>query len=246
MHIGKRLEVPYVVEIAELSYSISLKNGCSVKISGPDLINFMERYVPDIDMTPYADFATQYRKRSQSIELLYAIRYVLDPITQPYLYSQMYDQSFDMDNNSSDRPRYEELKAAEMDNLLASLSAFYNSVKTGEKEKFRPIQQLSGAGACKWSFNGDVMTLADDDSMITLTESSVAYLTSHFRNDFIINGQENLQASSNGKVEFDKYVSLDYFIENFEQDIAKFKADGMTYEGFVDFLLAYKICEKYE
>lgn len=246
MHIGKQLQVPYVVEIAELSYSISLKNGCSVKISGPDLINFMERYVPDIDMTPYADFATQYRKRSQAIDLLHAIRYVLDPITQPYLYSQMYEQSFDMDDDSSDRPRYEDLKATDMDNLLGSLAAFYNSVKTGEKEKFLPIAQLSGDGACKWSFNGDVMTLADDDSVITLTESSVAYLTSHFRNDFIVNGQENLQASSNGKVDFDKYISLDYFLENFEHDIAKFKEDGMTYEGFVDFLLAYKICEKYE
>lgn len=243
MHISKQLQVPYVVEIAELSYSISLKNGCSVKISGPDLINFMERYVPDIDMTPYADFATQYRKRSQSIDLLYAIRYVIDPITQPYLYSQMYEQSFDMDDDSSDRPRYEELKATDMENLLNSLSAFYNSVKNGEKEKFQPIQQLSGDGACKWSFNGDVMTLADDDSVITLTESSIAYLTKHFRNDFIINGQENLQASSNGKVDFDKYVSLETFLETFERDIAKFKADGMTYEGFVDFLLSYKICE---
>lgn len=246
MHIGKQLQVPYVVEIAELSYSISLKNGCSVKISGPDLINFMERYVPDIDMTPYADFATQYRKRSQAIDLLYAIRYVLDPITQPYLYSQMYEQSFDMDDDSSDRPRYEDLKSTDMDNLLGSLEAFYNSVKTGEKENFLPIAQLSGDGACKWSFNGDVMTLADDESVITLTESSVASLTNHFRNDFIVNGQENLQASSNGKVDFNKYISLDHFLENFERDMAKFKADGMTYEGFVDFLLTYKICEKYE
>lgn len=246
MFIGKQIQVPYVVEIAELSYSISLKNGCSVKISGPDLINFMERYVPDVDMTPYADFATQYRKRSQSIDLLYAIRYVLDPITQPYLYSQMYEQSFDMDDDSSDRPRYEKLKANDMDNLLEALSAFYNSVKNGEREKFLPIQQLSGDGLCKWSFNGDVMTLADDESVITLTESSVSYLTNHFHNDFIINGQETLQASSNGKLDFDKYVSLESFIENFERDISKFKSDGMKYEDFVELLLSYKICEKYE
>ena len=245
MQVSKQIQVPYVVEIAELRYSISLKNGCSVKISGSDLINFMELYVPDIDMSPYAAYATQYRKRSQSIDLLYAIRYVIDEVAQPYFYSQMYDQTFDMDDNSSDRPRYEDLKQNNMDSLLGSLAVFYNSVQSAEKEKFKPIKPLSGDLPCKWSFNDDTMTLADDESVITLTKNSVAFLADHFRNDFILNGRENLQTVSNGKVDFDTYISLDYFLENFEKDIAKFKADGMTYEGFVDFLLTYKICEKF-
>ena len=34
--------------------------------------------------------------------------------------------------------------------------------------------------------------------------------------------------------------------ENFEKDVEKFKADGLTFDGFVELMTHYKICDKYE
>lgn len=246
MFIGKQLQVPYVVEIARLSYEFSLKNGCTVKICGADLIQFMNRYVPEIDMAPYAEFATRYLKYQQTIDLLYFMRYKLSPITEPYLYDSLFELSIDVDSDSSDRPRFEEMKAEKMDAFLEAAYGAYATVINQEKAELRPIQPFTRHSPTQWVFADGVMTQSDDESVITLTKSSIAMLADHFRSDFMVNGQENLQSFDNGKITEHKYISLDYFIENFEKDLAKFKEGGLTFEGFVDLMVGYKFCDKYD
>lgn len=246
MFIGKQLQVPYVVEIARLGYEFSLKNGCSVKIFGADLINFMNRYVPDIDMEPYADFATRYLKYQQTIDLLYFMRNKLNPITDPYFYESLYQLSLDVDSDSCDRPRFEEMKAEKMDDFLTAAYGAYFAVVNQEKANLCPIEPFTRNSPTQWVFADGVMTQSDDESVITLTKSSIAMLADHFRRDFMVNGQENLQSFENGKITEHKYISLDYFIENFEKDLVTFKESGLTFEGFVDLMVGYKFCDKYD
>jgi len=246
MFIGKQLQVPYIVEIARLGYEFSLKNGCTVKIEGADLIQFMTRYVPEIDMEPYADFATRYLKYQQTIDLLYFIRNKLNPITNDYFYESLYQLSIDVDSDSSDRPRFEKMKEEKMDEFLEAAFGLYASVVNQEKANLCPIHPFTHSSATQWVFADGVMTQSDDESVITLTKSSIVMLTEHFRRDFMVNGPENLQSFDNGKINEHKYISLDYFIENFEKDLEKFKAGGLTFDGFVDLMVGYKICDKYD
>lgn len=245
MHISKQLQVPYVVEIASLCYSVQLKNRSVIELKGADFINFMENYVPEIEMEPYAAFATQYLKRSQSSDLMWQMRYAIDPITQEHFYSPLYDLSIDMSEDSSDRPRFEEFKEQSMDSFFGALFALYERVKKQEKECFKPIAPVSGDVGGTWSFDNG-MTFTDEDIVITLTESTITQMAEHFKRDFVVNGEENLKSFENGNIDLNKYVSLDYFLENFEKDVEKFKADGMTFEGFVELMTHYKICDKYE
>lgn len=246
MHISKQLQVPYVVEIASLCYSITLNNRSVVVLKGADLINFMEIHVPEIDMEPYAAFATEYLKRRQSSELHSALRYAINPITEEHFYSALYDLSFDMSEHSSDGPRFVEFKEQSMDSFLGAVSGLYESVKNQLKPCFKPVEPVSGAVGGKWSFDNGTMTLADDELVMTLTEQTVQQMAEHFKRDFVVNGQENLKSFENGIIDRHEYISLEYFLEHFEQDVEKFKADGMTFEGFVDLMTSYKICDKYE
>jgi hypothetical protein len=246
MHISKQLQVPYVVEIASLCYSITLNNRSVVVLKGADLINFMEIHVPEIDMEPYAAFATEYLKRRQAIDIHSALRYAINPITEEHFYSPLYDLSFDMSEHSSDGPRFVEFKEQSMDSFLGAVSGLYESVKNQSKPCFKPVEPVSGAVGGKWSFDNGTMTLADDELVMTLTEQTVRQMAEHFKRDFVVNGQENLKSFENGIIDRHEYISLEYFLEHFEKDVEKFKADGMTFEGFVDLMTSYKICDKYE
>lgn len=246
MHISKQLQVPYVVEIASLCYSITLNNRSVVVLKGADLINFMEIHVPEIDMEPYAAFATEYLKRRQAIDIHSALRYAINPITEEHFYSALYDLSFDMSEHSSDEPRFVEFKEQSMDSFLGAVLALYESVKKQDKECFKPITPVSGDVGGKWAFGNGTMTLTDDELVMTLTEQTVQQMAEHFKRDFVLNGQENLKSFENGVIERDEYISLDYFLENFEKDVEKFKANGLTFDGFVELMTHYKICDKYE
>lgn len=246
MHISKQIQVPYVVEIASLCYSIQLTNRSVIELKGADLINFMEIHVPEIDMEPYAAFATEYQKRRQSIEIHSALRYAINPTTEEHFYSPLYDLSFDMSENSSDRPRFEEFKEQSIDSFFGAVFALYERVKNEEKACFKPVQPISGDVGGKWTFDNGVMTLADDELITTLTAKTVEQMAEHFKRDFIVNGEENLKAFENGVIDQYKYISLEYFLEHFEKDVEKFKADGMTFEGFAELMTHYKICDKYE
>lgn len=246
MYIGKQIQAPYVVEIAQLGYSISLKNGCSVEVNGADLVQFMELYVPEIDLEPYIEFSAQYLKYIQSIDLVYFIRNQLNELTQEYFYSSLYEWEIDACTDSSDEPRFEKMKAEKMDEFLDAAFGLYDSVKRQEKPKLQAIQPLSSESVGRWTFSDGVMSLHDDEIVITLTDTSITQMAEHFKRDFIVNGEANLKSFENGNIDMNKYISLDYFLAHFEEDVKKFKADGLTFKGFIDLMTSYKICDKFE
>lgn len=246
MFIGRQSQTSYNVEIAQLGYSISFENGSEVDIKGADLIRFMELYVPEIDMEPYAAFSTQYLKYRQNIDLLHFLRNGFHDIISDYFFQSLYELTLDVAADSYDLPRFEKMKSENIDGFMVTAANLYDTVKYHENLSLCAIQILSADDVKQWDFANGLMSLIDDEVVITLTAQTISKMAEHFKQDFILNGESTLNLINAGKIDVNEYKSLDYFLDNFEQDLEKFKADGFTFEGFVELMVNYKLCDTFD
>lgn len=242
MYISRSIVDKHTAEIANLSYSITLDSGVSFKLKEGDLLFFIKHNIPSLDVTPYLEKATQHLKHVQAIDLLNFLRFKLDPVFIPYFCGQLYETSFDeSDKTGYAFDCYTEMKeAGGFENFFEMAEKITSELGSGVRNSITREIDLNSK---TWTFFDSSMVLNTPDGSLRLAERAIAQLSSHIEKDFKENGEQTLAYLGDFKTKYEKYVSVDDFLNNFDNDVAAFKASSMSYEELCKLLNKYNLPE---
>jgi hypothetical protein len=243
MYFSKRMDLDsngITAEIAELDYSIEFKSGVKLHLKEGDLVTFIRKYIPEVKIDDYFEASFKVFQHSQNVDLLYFVRHKLHDAMKKHFFEDMY--AMELDGSETDTYYYDSFNDMKsQDNcaeFLACCKNAYDEVKNGSREKITAKLDLHSSA---WRFYNDDMRFDDEELSIVVNEKALMEITDHIRKDFEENGQKTLDGLVKKDIKNNNnYISVDFFIKNFNQDLSEFEED-FTYEKFANFLNKYKL-----
>lgn len=254
MFFSKRVDIDnsgITAEIAEFRYEFTLKNKMTIIFKEGDLFKFIYEYIPELRTKVFDYLEPVFNELShiQDVELCYFIRSKVDASIRKHFLDALYD--IEMNPFETTGYYYEsfvDMKAD--DNGAAFFKACkdaFNEIKQGKKEKITRTIELKKPTWCFIPFSylnePDMgIFIEDNESTILLRKDAILEMIEHIRNDFLKNGEKTLEALKNKDTS--NYVSVKFFLENFEVDLLEMENSNFTYEHFANFLQKYKLISK--
>lgn len=251
MFFSKRVDIDnsgITAEIAEFCYEITLKNKMTVTFKEGDLFKFIIEYIPELrdKIFDYLEPVHKYLTYKQNIDLCHFIRFKINKIIQKHFFEPLYNIEMNpLDTAGYYYDAFLDMKAEDngVEFFKACKEAF-NEIKNGNQGSItRKISLIEPS----WTFmdfesldNPDCgIFIEDNEITIVLRKKAIVEMIEYIRNDFLKNGERTLEALKNKNT--DRYISVQFFLENFEKDLLELENSEFTYEQFVNFLQKYKL-----
>ncbi len=235
MHISKNIVPSYNYEVASLTYNITLSKEVSVSVDNADLICFIKKYCPEINIDNYIPIIERFKKTSISYHTSNKIKYLYDPMLEEYFSGfDFQDLDFKFDDDF-DKKLFEDMKASDNLNLFFSLS----------DKVIDYIKSLNTTLISKknnWEFFDDYAICVGDFYELKVDRNFINDLSIRVTNDFNSFSLDMVDIILKKEEEdYKRCVPFDMFINNFSNDIATLKSQDVDYSDFIIFLHKYKL-----
>lgn len=258
MFFSKRVDIDksgITAEIAEFRYEFTLKNKMTIIFKEGDLFKFIFEYIPELrnKVFDYLEPVLKELNHKQNIDLCYFVRFKIDTAIRKHFLDALYDIEMNpFETTGYYYDAFVDMKADDNGAEFFKLSKeAFNAIKNGEQEKITRNIELKKP---TWTFVGcdlrfldnqdSCIFIEDNESTIVLRRDAILEMIEYIRNDFITNGENTLEALK--KKNTSKYVSVQFFLENFEKDLIELENSDFTYEQFANFLHKYKLISEGE
>lgn len=236
MFISHRVTDGYCAEIANLSYSATLENDLVITLSKGDLIAFIDKYCPDVNLNKFISGIKDNLETHFACDVYNQMRYKFGCFFEKHFDFPLRELDFDLnDKNSFEISQFNEVKENE------SFVEFFEIAK----ELFIYIKEKDYSldfSINKWKFFDDKALYSCGEYEIFIKENVINEFVKRIRKDFDFEGDETFQFLSSIKERSYKYYQpVNFVIANFENDVKKLKESNQTFIDFAVFLHKYKL-----
>lgn len=243
MIIDPVVKSDYSDNLLKMSYTFSMEGHSSViSLREGDLIAFMKKYTPEIDVDAYQSASLKKMINDQRYHLQVKIRYMLDKVMEPVFCVSLYDMSFSEDDfysvdgfkdfvEANAFPEFFEMAESIVDTLYTD-GAHYITRNIDFKDRF-------------WSFDTGAVVETEYHSF-TLKEKAIEAIAAHIRQDVELNGAATLEkAAKSAQVDY-MSMSFDSFKIQWPMDLELLKQSDLSYNTLSKFLHKYNLPKKRE
>lgn len=228
----------YSDSLLKMSYTFPLEgHASSISLREGDLVAFMKKYTPEIDVEAFQAAATQAMLNLQRYHLREKIRYTLNKVLEPVFAESLGALSFDEDDsfaidgfedfiNENHIPAFFEVAEGLIDNLYKD-GALYITRSIDFKDRF-------------WSFDTGAVFDTDFHSM-TLKELAIHAIADHIRQDVELNGEATLVKAKKSLETVYMDMSFNSFLNQWPMDLEVLKGSDLSYNTFSKFLHKYHL-----
>lgn len=223
------LKMTYTFPLEGHASSISLREG--------DLVAFMNKYTPEIDVDVYQAASIKAMLNVQRYHLREKIRYTLNKVMEPVFADSLGCMPFDENDSfaidgfedfikENHFPAFLEVAEGLIDNLYKD-GALYITRNIDFKDRF-------------WTFETGAVFDTDFHSM-TLKELAIQAIADHIRQDVEINGYATLEKAKKSLQTVYMDMSFNSFLNQWPMDLEVLKSSDLSYTTFSKFLHKYSL-----
>ncbi len=243
MFVTKSIVHGYSSELANLSYDVEIGNGLKIKIKPSDLLLFIDNYIPELSSMAAAFIqpVLTYKNVQEANALYHHLSYQLNAVMEPVFTFPLRELNFDFSTNSMEYDSFvefkETLKYVEFLEVAASIIPKLREEKPHlfVDTVFEPVSFI---------FEKDQFVYTNDDYDIVIKNSVIETLKSRIVQDFKTMGEQTLAWLGNiEEKSYVNFVPVEFFINNFENDVLELKNKDIDYTDFCIFLNKYKLTE---
>jgi len=238
MFINQPQKNEYSDSLLKMSYTFPLEgHASSVSLREGDLVAFMKKYTPEIDVDAYQQAAQKKLMNDQRYHLQVKVRYQLDKVLEPVFCVGLHDMSFsDTDFFALDGFK----DFVEGDNFPALFEVAENIIDTLYKDGALYITRDIDFKDRFWSFD-DGAVFDTDFHSLHLKEKAIQAIADHIRQDVELNGESTLAKARKSLENVYMDMSFNSFLNQWPMDVELLKGSDLSYTTFSKFLKKYNL-----